>query len=91
MDLFGPLLKIESNKIFLLVLIDYFLRWVKPIALRRAEVADVVSALKQVKMPPHGVPAILLLNNGPQFTASAVRCFCESVRVRKIYSIPYHP
>ena len=42
-------------------------------------------------MPRHGVPAVLLSDNGPQFTASVVRTFCENVGARKIYSTPYHP
>ena len=42
-------------------------------------------------MPRHGVPAILLSDNGPQFTASIVRGFCETIGARKIYSTPYYP
>lgn len=41
-------------------------------------------------MPKHGVPATLLSDNGPQFAASVVRCFCERVKVRKTYSSAYH-
>lgn len=42
-------------------------------------------------MPNHGVPDILLSDNGPQFAASIVRCFCGNGAVRQIYSTPYHP
>ena len=42
-------------------------------------------------MPKHGVPLLLLSDNGPQFTASVIRDFCENVGARKIYSTPYHP
>lgn len=42
-------------------------------------------------MPKYGVPSISLSDNGPQFTSSVVRCFCESIRAAEIYSMPYHP
>ena len=91
MDLFGPLPKTNRGATIILVLIDHFTRWAEPIALRRAEVSDVVAALRDVWMPKHGVPATLLSDNGRQFVASVVREFCENVGIRKIYSTPYHP
>ena len=47
------------------MLIDHFLRWAEPVALRKAEVADVVFVLRNIWMPRHGVPATLLSDNGP--------------------------
>ena len=91
MDLFGPLPRTIRGATVILVFIDHFTRWAEPIALRRAEVADVVSALRDVWMPKHGVSATLLSDNGRQFVASVLREFCENVGIRKVYSTPYHP
>lgn len=53
------------------------------IALEKAEVADVVLALRDVWMPELGVPATIFPDNGSLFTASVVQHFCEGVGVRK--------
>ena len=91
MDLFGPLVKTPRGATIILVLLDHFTRWVELVALKKAEVSDVVSCLRDVWMPKNGVPVVLLSDNGPQFTAAVLRDFCTSIGVRKIYSTPYHP
>lgn len=48
MDLFGPLPKTKAGNIFILVLLGHFSRWAELIALKKAEVADVVIALRDV-------------------------------------------
>ena len=91
MDLFGPLPRTARGATVILVMMDHFTRWAEPVALRKAEVADVVACLVEVWMPRHGVPAILLSDNGPQFVAAVLKDFCASIGVRKMYSTPYHP
>ena len=91
MDLFGPLPRTARGATVILVMMDHFTRWAEPVALRKAEVSDVVACLLEVWVPRHGVPAILLSDNGPQFVAAVLRDFCASVGVRKMYSNPYHP
>ena len=90
MDLFGPLPKTNRGATIILVLTDHFTRWAEPIALKRAEVPDVVACLRDIWMPRHGVPAVLLSDNGPQFVAAVLRDFCANVGIRKLYSTPYH-
>lgn len=36
MDLFKPLPKTKAGNVFVLVLIDHFSRWAKPVALKKA-------------------------------------------------------
>lgn len=91
MDLFGPLPKTPRGNTIILVLIDHFSRWAEAVPLKRAEVSDIVWALREVWMPRHGVPAVLLSDNGPQFVAAVLREFCLNVGIRKIYSSPYYP
>lgn len=45
MDSFGRLLQTKAGNVFILVLIDHFSRWAKPIALKKAAVPDIVLAL----------------------------------------------
>ena len=48
MDLFGPLVKTPRGATIILVLIDHFTRWVEVVALKKAEVSDIVSCLRDV-------------------------------------------
>lgn len=59
--------------------------------MKRAEVADVALTLRDVWMPSHGVPALILFGNGSKFTSSVTQHLCEGVGAGKIYSTPYHP
>lgn len=74
MDLFRPLSKTKAGNLFIPALINHFSRWPELIALKKAEVFDAVSALRDAWMSKHGVPSSLL-NSGPRFAASVVRCF----------------
>ena len=91
MDLFGPLPKTSRNATIILMLIDHFTRWAEPIALKRAQVPNVVACLRDIWMPRQGVPAVLLSDNGTQFVAAVLRDFCANVGIRKVDSTPYHP
>lgn len=73
LDVFGPLPKIKASIISMLVLMSRLLRRVELIVFKRAEVTDVVSALRCIWMPKHGVPAVSVSENGTQFTANIVQ------------------
>ena len=76
---------------YILVLIDHFSRWAEPIPLRKTEVADVVHCLKEIWMPKHGVPAILLSDNGPQFAAGCLEISVPALGLGKstVYRITH--
>lgn len=91
MDLFGPLPVTRTGFSLILVIVDHFSRWVDLTALRRAEALDVVNILKERWIPQHGVPRLILSDNGPQFIAEILERLCKSIGARKIFSTPYHP
>ncbi|PHJ20671.1 gag-pol fusion protein [Cystoisospora suis] len=91
MYMFGPLTETTRGATIILVLIDHFTRWVELTALRKVEVTDVVSCLRDRWVPQHGVPAALLSDNGPQFVATVLRDFCVSMGIKKLDSTPYYP
>lgn len=91
MDLFGPLPTTVRGYTVVLVIIDHFSRWVELAPLRKAEAADVAAILRDRWVPQHGVPQVLLSDNGPQFVSEVIRSFCTSIGARKLYSTPYHP
>lgn len=91
MDIFGPLRKARSGARYVLVCIDHFSRWVEMAAFPCIREQEVAQFLRDVWIPHHGVPRVVLSDNGPQFIAEMLRMLCESIGARKIYSSPYYP
>ena len=91
MDVFGPLSTARSGERFILVCIDHFSRWVEMIALARVTEDQVVKLLRDVWIPHHDVPRLIISDNGPQFISEAVLNLSESIGTPKIYSTAYHP
>lgn len=88
MDFCGPPLKTKNGNVLIFVIIDHCSRWVELIALKKAGLAEVMLALQNIWLPKHGVPAAILSDNGPQFTAGVVQYFCRG-RERES-SIAFH-
>ena len=91
MDIFGPLPTARSGARYILVCIDHFTRWVELTPLKRIREEEVVEFLRDRWITQHGVPRVIISDNGRQFIAEVVRNLCESIGARKIYSSPYHP
>lgn len=87
MNLFGPLPGARNGNVVILVFIDHLSKWVRLIALKKAEITDIIFAARERWMPRNGVPAIILSDNGPHFIASVVQYFCESVGARRFIAL----
>ena len=90
LDLVGPLPITERNNRFIIVLVDYLTKWVEAEALATAESEDVINFLKMV-FSRHGVPEILVTDNGPQFTSDKTKAFLDLHDVYTHYITIYHP
>jgi len=70
-DLFGYMVVVSY-----IVVVDYFSRYMEVKSLTSTTSANVVIALKSI-FSRHGVPAILMTDNGPQFNSSEIAEFAE--------------
>ena len=64
--------KTSSGKQYLLVFTDYLTRWVEAVATEKQDGATVAQALMDTVVARHGVPRVLLSDQGS--------AFCEGVR-----------
>ncbi|KAL8269195.1 hypothetical protein Esti_006882 [Eimeria stiedai] len=81
----------RSEARYALVGIDHLSRRVELAALSRVREEEVVTFLLDVWIPHHGVPQVVLSDNGPQFVAEVVKTLCRATGADKIYSSPSHP
>ena len=91
MDFFGPLPKTQRKNRFILVIIDHFTRWVLVEPLINAKAYSVVQTIIDRWIPTHGLPRIILSDNGPHFRSKITTKLCEKLGIRNIFSTPYHP
>ena len=68
-------------------MIDYFSRYVEVTKLSTTTSASVISALKS-NFARHGIPDLLISDNGPQYSAKE---FAKSYEFTHKTSSPYHP
>ena len=90
LDIVGPLYLTSKSNQYIIVLVDYFTKWVEAEPLQRIESVDVIAFLSNV-FSRHGIPEILITDNGPQFISSKTKGFLDLYNVYVQNSAIYHP
>jgi len=84
-DIAGPLM----GKMFLLV-IDAFSKWLEVKPLTTANSINTIEHLRSI-FSTHGLPKMLVTDNGSQFTSAEFETFMQSNGIHHVKSVPYHP
>jgi len=90
LDIIGPLPETKSKNKYIIVLVDYFTKWVEAEPLITIESNDVIKFLTRV-FSRHGIPEVLITDNGPQFTSDTTKGFLDLYGVYVHYTSTYHP
>ncbi|XP_013624522.1 PREDICTED: protein NYNRIN-like [Brassica oleracea var. oleracea] len=77
MDIVGKFPMATGHKVFLLVVTDYFPKWVKAEALSRITYLKIRKFLWTYVIARFGVPHEIVTDNGPQFTSHNFKEFCK--------------
>ena len=73
-----------------LLVVDYFSRYPEVIKLNTITSKTVISSLKSI-FSRHGIPSILMSDNGPQFDSSEMKTFVNNYGFNHITSSPHYP
>ena len=90
LDIIGPLLKTKNNNQYILVIVDYFTKWVEAEATETVTSQDVIKFLMNV-FARHGVPQLITTDNGPQFSSDMTKLFLDLYDVYVKFTSTYHP
>jgi transposase InsO family protein len=90
-DIMGPFPPTPRQKRYLLVVVDYFTRWVEMFALRTITATDMVNILINEVFCRYGIPSYILSDNGPQFVAGLFNEICRSLGMGHKLTANYHP
>nr|XP_009607654.1 protein NYNRIN-like [Nicotiana tomentosiformis] len=91
MDIIGPLPLGAGKVTVLLILTDYFSKWVEAGAYPKIGEHEVIDFIWDHIVCRFGIPKALACDNGPKFVGSKVTKFLENLKIKIITSSPYHP
>lgn len=91
-DLVGPLPRSTKGYTSLLVVTDWFTKFVQLQPLRKATASAIVKFIENDVFLMFGVPQIIMCDNGPQFIGGVFQKLIERYKVQKVwYNAAYHP
>lgn len=90
-DLMGPLPQSKKGNKYLLVIIDYFTKWIEMFPLKDSKTQKITSILKNEIFTRFGVPRELVSDRGPQFTSHKMEKLCRTWGVIQKFTTSYHP
>ncbi|XP_048605619.1 uncharacterized protein LOC125583099 [Brassica napus] len=91
MDIVRKFPMAPGQKVFLLIVTDYFSKWVEVEALSRITDLQIRKFLWTYVITRFGVPHDIVTDNGPQFTSHNFKEFCKDWGIKLIFATPRHP
>jgi ribosomal protein L21E len=89
-DEIGPITT-SNRSSSILTIVDLYTRYGCAVPLLRQTTKNIVQALVQKWFVIHGMPKVILCDNGPSFAANDMRACMEAMGIKVKYILPYHP
>ena len=80
----------EWKKSNYLLLVDYYSRWIEIARIERTTADCVISHTSSI-FARHGIPEVIISDNGPQFASESYSRFAKDYGFLHFTSSPYHP
>lgn len=90
-DITGPFPTTERGHKYILVVSDYFTRWVEAFPLKTQESKEVANSLVHNFFSRYGIPSALHSDQGRTFESNVFQEMCSILGIRKTRTSPYHP
>ena len=91
LEIMGPLPESYHGNMYILVISDYFTRWVEAFGMPDQEASTVADVLVQGFISRFGVPSQIHRDQGAQFESNLFKSLCELLGIQKTRTTPYHP
>ncbi|KAG7556857.1 Integrase catalytic core [Arabidopsis suecica] len=91
MDIVGPMHRSTRGVQYLLVLMDYFSKWIESEAYINIKDSVVKTFLWKHIICRYGVLYEIVTDNGPQFISNDFEDFCSALGIKLSYSTPRYP
>ena len=91
MDCFGPLAQTNRGNKHLLVVTDYYTKWVEGYALLDQKATTVAQVLVDEVFKRFEIPAILHSDQWRNFESKIIQEVCKLPEIKRVRATPYHP
>ncbi|KAK8919324.1 hypothetical protein KSP39_PZI022022 [Platanthera zijinensis] len=91
LDLVGPFPQASGQRRFLLVMVDYFSKWLEVKALTKVTSQVVRNFVWGEIICRHGLPLAIVTDNGPQFASKEFVDFCAQLGIDLRFASVHHP
>lgn len=90
-DIIGPLPRTRKGHKYIVVFLDLCTKWLTAKPLRAATSLSVEKILMEEIVLQHGLPELLLTDNGSQFVSQRFRGVCEQLSIKLCHTPLYFP
>ncbi|KAK8935370.1 hypothetical protein KSP39_PZI013007 [Platanthera zijinensis] len=90
-DLLGPLPLASGQRKFIIMTIDYFTKWVEAEPLAKITEENAEQFVWKNIVCRFGIPAIIITDNGTQFTGKSFTKLCEDLKIELRHTAVSHP
>ena len=90
-DVLGPLPKTEAGNKYILIIADYFTKWVEAFLLPNQKAKTVADKLVNEVICRFGVPLMIHSDQGRNFESALFAEVCQLLDIQKTRTTPYHP
>ena len=91
MDLMGPLPKTEEGFRHILVIVDYFSKWVEAFALKTKSSREIMDNLVGKVISRFGIPEEILTDRALEFNQGIAKEIYRELGIKKLSTTAYHP
>ena len=91
MDILGPLPETAAGNSYILVVGDYFTKWMEAYPIPNQEATTIASKLVNEFICRFSVPRQLHSDQGAQFESKVITEICKLLHIDKTRTTPYHP
>ncbi|XP_074315701.1 uncharacterized protein LOC141651909 [Silene latifolia] len=87
----GKLPRAPGNRVYMLVMTDYFSKWIEAEAMTEVREQQVISFIKRNIISRFGIPSEIICDNGSQFISDNTEGFCARWNITLRKSAPRYP
>ena len=81
----------ERKNQYLLVIEDYFSKWIEAYPLQRTAAPSVAQCVLNGWVSRYGCPDSILTDQGAEFESNLFKCLNKMLEIKKLRTTPYHP
>ena len=91
LDIFGPLPKTKKGNRYVLVICDYFTKWIVAVPMKNQEADTVAKKFVKHFVTRHGVPRMVHTDQGSNFESIVFKEICKVLGSEKTRTTAYRP